>query len=735
MNKFLLLSIFVFTYSFVKAQQADSTKAVDLYEMSLEDLMNTEVITASKKGEKISDAPATVVVITAEQIKQFGWKDLKDIFRAIPSTDVSYDVQGEIRTLVTMRGVLGNQKILVLQDGQRQNPITGERFVYGNNIPLNFYKRIEIVYGPASALYGAEAYAGVINMITKDGADIDGIEVNTGYVSTNAFVGDIMFGKKVDENTDVIVGARVYNGSDFPLHEEYTDSVDYASVNQYTGKLAEESQQYPIKNWNLFTKIKYKNLTIGADWQHEYETNAPSCIPTQYAYIAKNVWSQDIRHAYATLDVVKKEKFNAHTTLTLGDYTVNPSSNFTIVSGDQSSARPGYKYAHSGYVEGLAQVDWTPCDHFSLIGGASYSMVNSFPKTQNLDGIPFGTNGAPVDDLSQFVDSNGYVFGLKGFTDSLFDVRKYSNIGSFLQAKISPMKELAITLGGRFDYNTDYGVTVNPRIGVVYQPIEKLSIKGMFGTSYIQPSNYYKWENWANPYAMHIPNENIKPETLMSFELSAKYYVTKNTSISFSAFRNNMKNMIVPTVANAQDGGYSYYNPLRPLIGEDPSTGFVEINANVGSVMSQGIEGGFNYRYQNFLAIVSYSFINGDNGDTIFSHINKVSTHKINTNISYQGKKLYAGFTARYYSDIWACKDNSYYGLGAEKEGEKIPGSFIFYVNVGYKILDNLRANISVENILGTKHYGAAPYGESIWIQPRAPQALRKIFVGLSYKF
>ena len=489
-----------------------------------------------------------------------------------------------------------------------------------------------------------------------------------------------------------------------------------------------------VMGHNDKSKVKYKNLTIGADWQHEYETNAPTCIPTQYAYIAKNVWSQDIRHAYATLDVVKKEKFNAHTTLTLGDYTVNPSSNFTIVSGDQSSARPGYKYAHSGYVEGLAQVDWTPSDYFSLIGGASYSMVNSFPKTQNLDGIPFGTNGTPVDDLSQFVDSNGYVFGLKGFTDSLFDVRKYSNIGSFLQAKISPIKELAITLGGRFDYNTDYGVTVNPRIGVVYQPIEKLSIKGMFGTSYIQPSNYYKWENWANPYAMHIPNEDIKPEKLMSFELSTKYYINKNVSINLSGFRNNMKDMIVPIMASAQDGGYSYYNPLRPLIGEDPSTGYVEINANLGSVMSQGVEVGVNHRFKNVMTLISYSFINGKDNETD-EPINKVSTHKINANISYQGKKLYGGLTVRYYSDISVSSGNSLYGTGALKDGEKIPGAIIFYANVGYKILDNLRASVSVENILGTKHYGAAPYGENVWIQPQAPQALRKIFVGLSYKF
>ena len=166
-----IVFIFVFLQSIpISAQEVSR---VDILELTLEDLLNIEVTTASKRAQRISDAPATVISYSSEQIEQFGWRDLKDLFRALTGVDVSYDVQGEVKTLVSMRGVEGNQKILILQDGQRQNPITGERFIFGHNLPLHIYKRIEIVYGPASALYGADAYAGVINLITKDGADVE----------------------------------------------------------------------------------------------------------------------------------------------------------------------------------------------------------------------------------------------------------------------------------------------------------------------------------------------------------------------------------------------------------------------------------------------------------------------------------------------------------------------------------------------------------------------------------
>lgn len=701
--------------------------------------MNIEVTTASQKAQKITDAPATVISYSAEQIEKYGWRDLKDIFRSLIGVDVSYDVQGEVKTLVTMRGVEGNQKILILQDGQRQNPITGERFVYGHNIPLYLYKRIEIVYGPASALYGADAYAGVINLITKDGKDINGATGSIGYISTNAIIGDFTFGQEMAKDMDIIVSGRIYNGEDYKIHEDYKDPIDYKVVDNYSGDLGKKSKTYPIKNWNFNSKLHYKKATIGVDWQHEYESNAPSCIPSNYAYIDENIWGQDIRHIYINYDIIKREKFDITATASAGDYAINPASNFYIPNGNLSDGYPSYKYGYSAYGNGLVKADWSLSEKLYLIGGVSYDNVLSFPKTQNLN-EPYHLNGGLEDDLSQYVDPNGYVYGLLGLKDSIFGERNFYNVGSFLQAEFTPIKKITFTVGARYDYNSIFKGTFNPRFGAVWRNTDKLTIKALYGSAYIQPSNYYRWENWANPYAMHIPNQDIKPEQLQSVEVSGSYYFTKNASLRTSVFRNDMTDIIRPIQAKAQANGYPYYNPLRGLIGQPTDSGFVEINANLGSIYSQGLELDFNLQISKILASIGYSYLDGKDKESN-TKLPKVSQHKVNLNVSYTTQKFNIALSTRYYSDVQTAKSNSKYGdptiLGnASANGTyKFSGATILYLNTYYRITKNLKVTLSVDNILATKHWGAAPYGEGVWIQPRAPQALRKIFGGITYQF
>ncbi len=712
---------------------AQEISRAELLSLTLEDLLNIEVTTASKRAQRISDAPATVISYSSEQIEQFGWRDLKDLFRALVGVDVSYDVQGEVKTLVSMRGVEGNQKILVLQDGQRQNPITGERFIFGHNLPLHIYKRVEILYGPSSALYGADAYAGVINLITKDGADVDGVAGSFGYVSTNAVVSHLTFGKKMGDNIDVLLSGRLYNGQDFRLHEHYTDAIDYGPVNNYSGELGALDKVYPIKNWNILGKIRYHKFSLGFDWQHQLESNAPSCIPTNYAYVRNNVWGQDIRHMYFNYHTYQSDKINLDATVTFGDYSINPASNFFIAidsnnDGTLDLGVPGYKYGYSGYVQGNIKLDWTLSSVLNMIAGISFDRVISFPKTQNLEN-PYRLDAGLQDDLTFFVDGNGYTFGLLGLTDAIFGERNYSNLGSFVQAEYKPIEKLAVTLGGRFDYNSIYKETFNPRLGIVYKATSRLTLKALAGTAYIAPSNYYRWENWANPYAMHIPNLSIKPERLQSAEVSGIFYATRQLSVRTSIYRNNMKDIIRPVGAPAQEGGYPYYNPVRLTIGESTGSGFVEINDNLGEIVSQGIEVDVNYRIGNVLASVGYSITDGEDKETE-SKLAKVSQHKLNANITYTNSKFFGSISGRYYSSIWTSPFNSHYSFN-----ENIPGAFIVYANVGYSINEKVKTHLSVDNVLNTKHWGSAPYGESIWIQPRAPQALLKVYGGISFAF
>ncbi len=704
----------------------------DVEELSLEELLNVEVVTATKKAQKISDVPATVISISASQVEKYGWRDLKDLFRALPGLDISYDTTGETRTLVVMRGIPGNQKIAVLQDGQRYSPVTGERFVYGHNIPLSFYKRIEIVYGPASALYGPDAYAGVINLITKDGADIDGVQVSAGYVDTNAWTGDFLLGKKLGENLDIAVGIRSYTGEDYQLHDVYDD---YDVVNSYN--LGTLESTYPIRNWNMFFKLKYKKFTFGGDWQHYLETNSPSSIPTNYAYVESNLWGHDLRHMYVAYDHEINENLKLTGRVTGGDYELLPESNFTIFRDSELSVvSPSYKYAKSSFIKGQLQMDWQASEAVSVIGGVFYEDVASFPKTKNLDNGPFRRDGNLVDDMTEppfsLVDPEGYVFGVVGLTNPLFGERNYHSYGVFAQSQIK-LKNVTITVGGRYDYNSIYKETVNPRFGVVYRPSKKLSLKALYGSAYIQPSNYYRWENFANPFILHIPNEDIKPEKVNSFSFSGTYYFSSNWSVRADVFRNDLKDIIRQAIVGPEfNNGRNFYNPYRTDMGWDPQVDWAEINTNLGEMVTQGFEIEINYKYKNLLANLSYTFLDGEDKESDH-HLSKVSPHKVNFNIDYSTKKWSAALTLRYYSKVLTMRSNSVYGDSGDQRYE-FDGALIAYANGVFHVSKKFSLILSVDNLFDTQHYGAGPYGESGWVQHRSPQGLRKIFLGLRCK-
>lgn len=728
----LLITLFLVCLTLTLYSQ-EQKKLIDL---SLEELLNVEVVTASKKSQKISDAPATVLSFSAEQIKRYGWRDLKDLFRALPGFDLSYDNQGEVRTLVNVRGIIGNQKITILQDGEKYNPTTGERFIFANNIPLNFYKRVEIVYGPASALYGPDAYSGVINLITKDGEDIDGVETSIGYLSTQAIDASFLFGKKlVDENIDFSLGIRRIYGQDYKLHEDYED---YAIVKSYKDKNLK--LEYPINNWNLFFKLKYKDFVFGGDWQKELESNAPGTIPANYAYAKGYVWGQDIRHLYAKYSKELLPVLDLNLSLNYGDYEINPASNFLLFQDNiQNVTSPSYKYGFSRYIKGQLQLDWQMFQNTSVITGVFYEDVLSFPKTKNLDNGPFRLDG-PLEDKMydppfSFIDPSGHVFGVQTLKDSVFGERNYYNLGLFVQAQSELFSDLVLTLGGRLDYNSIYKETFNPRVGLVYKPFQGFSTKLLFGTAYIQPSNYYRWENFANPFILHIPNQDIKPERITNISLSTIYYPTSNFYVRFDLFRNDLKDMINAVIVDSTfNGGKLFYNPYRQILGLTPYVNWAEINANLGEIYTQGFEIEFNYKLSNFVFNLSYTYTTGKDKNEKDDNVKlaKISPHKINFNTDFSYGNFKAGLTLRYYSDVWTLRSNSLYGDAGTKT-YKFEGAFVAYLNLAYHLTENLEANLSIENLLNTKHYGAAPYGESGWVLGRVPQALRKIFFGLHF--
>jgi len=150
----------------VIAVEPDKQKIDQLMNLSLEQLMEIPIVTASKHEETIDDTPSTVIVVTKEQIHQRHYVNLLDLIRDLPGVDLQKNNHQTEYSTMTLRGHVSSNKFLILQDGIRITSPTGEAIPVADNFPLYYAKRVEILYGPTAALYGADAFGGVINIIS-----------------------------------------------------------------------------------------------------------------------------------------------------------------------------------------------------------------------------------------------------------------------------------------------------------------------------------------------------------------------------------------------------------------------------------------------------------------------------------------------------------------------------------------------------------------------------------------
>ena len=172
-----LLFCFPIASSIMPQEQFD-----DFAELNIEDLLNQEVTIATKTKQRISEAPGILTVITAEEIKNMGARDLRDVLKNISGFDVSTSIIGW--ELISVRGAKDyrtNTKLLLLIDGFVYNNLLYGHFNPHSELPIENIKKIEIIRGPGSALYGRNAFVGVINIITKTQKDNPGFKIKTNF--------------------------------------------------------------------------------------------------------------------------------------------------------------------------------------------------------------------------------------------------------------------------------------------------------------------------------------------------------------------------------------------------------------------------------------------------------------------------------------------------------------------------------------------------------------------------
>jgi outer membrane receptor protein involved in Fe transport len=258
----LLIQIFISNTLF---GQKDT---LELHQLSIEDLRNVKIKTASKRSEKILTAPSTVYVITSEEIKNFGYNELQDALESIPSIYLSNPhswIWGG------QRGLLSNfsQTLLMLNGREVNNLVAYEGFI-SHQFATHNIKQIEIIASPASALYGANALAGIINIITKEDDELyEGAELHIEAGSYKTIASGFTFGTKLNEDLRLSGSARFYqsDGQDFSdwvtNTSEFTPSWADNSLTQYYQNFSDYSNfsmSIPVH-----MQLNYKGLYAGVN--------------------------------------------------------------------------------------------------------------------------------------------------------------------------------------------------------------------------------------------------------------------------------------------------------------------------------------------------------------------------------------------------------------------------------------------------------------------------------------
>ena len=215
------------------------------------------VVSALKRPRTVSKSPAIMSVITARQIKQMGFRTLSEILEIVPGFDVHMDRNGEKEFIV--RGVFDaeSSKVKVLIDGHSVNePGSGGASFNFYDLVVENIKRVEIIRGPGSALYGQNAFLAVVNVITKDTEDIDGFQWTGSYGRFDTQNYNMLFGKEYGELK--ISGFFDYfdtNGFSKKIEQDIIQPPD-------SGSMAPGRSQNQREKTDLNLKLSYKNLEI-----------------------------------------------------------------------------------------------------------------------------------------------------------------------------------------------------------------------------------------------------------------------------------------------------------------------------------------------------------------------------------------------------------------------------------------------------------------------------------------
>ena len=497
---------------------------------------------ATGNRQHISQAPATATVITAEDIKAMGATDLDQALEAVPGLHVSIS-SNRYNPIYTIRGVYSgtNQQVLMLINGiPLTNIFQGNRNAVWGGMPVAGIARIEVVRGPGSALFGADAFAGTINIITKTAEDIQGTEAGVRAGSFNTKDAWVLHGGKW-AGLDVAFALELHSTDG---QKEIVDADAQTRLDTLFGTQASLAPgPVNVRGDTLDTRVDLSKDKLRLRLGYQSRRDVGSGGGISQALDPSGRGDSDRYNADLTY----------HNTMFTKDWDVTAQLSYFNVTQltDLVIFPPGaFRGAFPDGVIGNPDVYER---HWRLGVSALYT---GFTGHQIRLGTGFNrANLYKVREVKNFSQASGPLVPLGGLvdvTDSAPFIRPHSRnvLYALLQDEWRFIRDWSLTAGVRWDHYSDFGDTVNPRLALVWLTRHDLTTKFLYGRAFRAPS-------FAEQFVINNPvglgNPNLKPETINTLELLFDYRPTNDLRTNLSFFRYKMADSIrlVPDAAPA----------------------------------------------------------------------------------------------------------------------------------------------------------------------------------------
>jgi outer membrane receptor for ferrienterochelin and colicins len=502
--RFFLIAFQISLLSFCAKTFAVSTEPnmpKDFFEMSLEELMDVEVVSAGRHAQKISSVPATVHTITRRDIELSGATNLAEILRDVVGVTITRHPGSFPQYNAVIRGFFSdflNERILVMIDGVPIYHPHGGGIDLGW-LSLSYVEKIEIIKGPVSALYGANAFGGIVNVITQSG-------------NKAKFFGETGVGVKIRENLDN--DETVFAPYPWVSAGGHNGKIDYfVSTDGFLNSSGYMERYQGQENLDIFGKVGFQ-----ASERTRYQVSTLA---------SRDQMRVGISNARGPM------QFDM-TNIT-GNVETKISDGYTLMlQGYFNDFRDYVRYSdNTQYYENKGRV----------VGG---EVQNTFRIGED-NILIIGAEARQNKGLLDTFENDSETGGVK---DAGYDQRSINDMGIYVQQEYLGIDRMHPVLGLRYDHSSEFGNMVSPRIGLSYQINDNVSPYFAIGKAFRAPNfNELYVEGWGK-----LGSPDLEPEQSTNYEIGCKGVLPdKKTRFNLSLFRHEIKDMIVLVPQDSTD--------------------------------------------------------------------------------------------------------------------------------------------------------------------------------------